>query len=206
MNTYLAGCDILGAGASGPSGARYTDKPTVRAVQTKLRERGFFPKQYTIDGVYGNDTDSAIYNFTGSYGPAYHGPPDDALLAKLGIPKMSAAAKEVSFSDAEADSMIVQAKTATTPAQVQVVLAKVEEKAKDAPPEVKKEIAEAKKAASEAKTPEQMEKAKEKAVGIVGKMKKGMPAWQIALIASGSAVGLGLAFWLVARQRAVRAS
>lgn len=173
------------SGAGSPM--RYTDKPTITAVQKKLKALGFFP--YTVDGRFGPQTDSAILNYTASYGPAQHGPPDDALLKKLGL------AQGIAFLDEEVDSMKVQAKSASSPAEVKVVAAKVEKLVSDSPalpPEIKKQAQEATLAAQTASTPAQAAAAKEKVEAVIAKIpSQKMPAWQIGLIAAGAAVGLG---------------
>jgi peptidoglycan hydrolase-like protein with peptidoglycan-binding domain len=227
MNDYLLGTDILGAGStisvtnvtpvdnvstfSSPSspvlqygppmpaqgvGPTYTDKDTITAVQKKLKALGYFP--YTVNGKFGPQTDAAILHYTASYGPAQHGPPNDALLARLGL------SSTVSFSDDEVDTMVVQAKTATTPAQVKIVAAKIEQLA---PPELKQEAAAAVQAAATASTPVQQQAAQVQVQAVAEKVQaaKGMPAWKIGVIAAGSAVAVGLVVGLITRIRATRA-
>lgn len=221
MNDYLLGCDVLGAvqpqstikvqdvtppsmswtspsapapaptpaapdpffGPSMSSGTVYTDAPTIRAVQKKLAALGYF--HGTVDGKFGPQTESALFNFSGQ-----HGPPDDVVLGKLGL------RGEVSFTDDEVDSMVVQAKTATTPAQVQVIAAKIDKLTANAPNDVKAEVAAAKQAAAQAKTPEQAQAASEQLQKATTKLKK-WPAWKIAAVAGGSAAGVGLLLGLV---------
>ncbi len=163
------------AGMYGPgssSGTYYTDKATVTAVQKKLKSLGYF--NGNVDGIYGPLTNAAIKNYSGK-----DGPPDDALLDKLGL------RNQVAFSDDEVDSMVVQAKTASTPAQVQVVAAKVTNLA---PPELKQEAQAAQFAAATAVTPQQVEQSKKLTMAVLTKMKP-MPAWKVGVIATGSACG-----------------
>jgi len=189
MYDYLHGTDILGA-----AGAVYTDRATVLAVQKALEKKGYF--HGVVDGKYGSVTNAAILNFSGQPGP-----PNDELLLKLGVKPPGA--KSVSFADDEVDSMVVQAKTAKTPAQVQIVAAKIEDLA---PPELKAQAASARQEAARATTPEQVAKAQMKVTAVAEAMKPGMPAWKIALIAVGTvcAVGtVGLASSLTSRPRTV---
>lgn len=199
--SYWAGTDILGAdlpplvpppapvyGPASSPGTYYTDKTTITAVQKKLEQLGYF--HGVVDGKFGPVTEAAIFNFSGQ-----HGPPDDAVLAKLGL------SKSVSFDDAEVDSMIVQAKTATTPAQVKVVAAKIEKLAENAPPAVKQEIAAAKQEAAAATTPEQAAAAGAKLANATAKLKSGMPGWQIGLIVGGiGTVLLSVMTFLIVRK------
>jgi hypothetical protein len=186
----FCGFDELGAdplyGPGSSSGTYYTDKATITAVQKKLKSLGYF--HGTVDGVYGSVTNAAIKNYSGK-----DGPPDDALLQKLGL------SKEIAFTDAEADSMIVKAKTATTPAQVQIVIAEVEKRAANASPEVKAKLAEAKKAAAGASTPAELEAAKAKAETAITTASSwwqqpawvgGWERWKVALAAGGGGAGL----------------
>lgn len=112
----------------------------------------------------------------------------------------------VNFSDDEADTLVVEAKSASTPAHIQTVAAKVENVSADAPSEVRAEVADAKQAAASAKTPAEVSVAKDKvqkAIKSVQKSKAGFlktnvpglnyPAWQVGLGAVGlSVVGYGL--------------
>jgi peptidoglycan hydrolase-like protein with peptidoglycan-binding domain len=124
VNNYLLGCDVLGAelvGDLGPAsiydeldvalgelgfpsilgaGDVYTDKETITAVQKKLAAIGYFRK--TVDGVYGPDTEAALFLFSGQHGPpngaviiklfsGQNGPADPALLKRLGLSPSSGA-------------------------------------------------------------------------------------------------------------------
>ena len=60
----------------GTGGTHYTDKKTITEVQQKLEQLGYF--HGVVDGKYGPVTEAAIFNFSG-----VHGPPDDAVLAKI---------------------------------------------------------------------------------------------------------------------------
>ncbi len=67
------------------AGALYTDAATITAVQKKLESLGYF--HGVVDGKFGQVTEEAIFNFCGQ-----HGPPDDVVLAKLGIAKPGSSA------------------------------------------------------------------------------------------------------------------
>ena len=65
----------------GPSaGGIYTDAGTIRAVQQALLAKGLSVGKGGADGKWGVDTEAARYKFGG-----VHGPPDDAMLARLGV-------------------------------------------------------------------------------------------------------------------------
>lgn len=171
------------SGAGSP--VRYTDKPTITAVQKKLASLGYF--NGVVDGIYGPQTNAAIKNYSGK-----DGPPDDALLQKLGL------VKGIAFLDEEVDSMKVQAKSASSPAEVKVVAAKVEKLVTDSPglpPEIKREAQQATLAAQTAATPAQAADAKQKVEAVIAKIpSQKMPGWKIGVIAAGAAVGLGALF------------
>jgi peptidoglycan hydrolase-like protein with peptidoglycan-binding domain len=175
---------LYGPGSS--TGNYYTDAATVTAVQKKLKALGYYP--YSVDGKYGPNTDAAILNYSGQ-----HGPPDDALLQKLGL------REEIKFDDDEADSAKIQAATATTPAQVQVVAAKVENLTKNSSPEVKAQAQQAKQAAATAVTPTQVQQAKQQVQQVISnaQAEQGMPGWKIGLIAGGVAAGSALLFGVI---------
>lgn len=184
------------SGAGSP--VRYTDKPTITAVQKKLKALGFFPN--TVDGRWGPQTDAAILHYTASYGPAQHGPPDDALLKKLDL------AQGIAFTDDEVDSMQVQAKSASSPAEVKVVAAKIEKLVDESPglpPAIKQEAKQAQAAAQTATTPAQVEQAKKQTQVVLEKIEatQKMPAWKIGAIAGGAVLGVGALFGLVAFAR-----
>lgn len=185
VDEILGAEQYFGPGGAGPV---YTDKATITAVQKALEKKGYF--HGTVDGKFGPITEAAIFNFSGQ-----HGPPDDAVLLKLGVKPPGA--KSVSFSDDEVDSFVVQAKTATTPAQVQIVAAKIENLA---PPELKQEAAAAKQAAATATTPEQVTAAKLRVEAVTQKMRPGMATWKIGLIAGGAGVLALSILALVARR------
>ncbi|KKW46503.1 MAG: hypothetical protein UY96_C0003G0006 [Parcubacteria group bacterium GW2011_GWB1_56_8] len=89
---YLLGVDVLGGdmgtggapsapmdyGPSMSSGTVYTDYNTILAAQKALLAKGISPGK--IDGLWGNDTEAALFKFSGK-----HGPPDDDTLTKLGV-------------------------------------------------------------------------------------------------------------------------
>ena len=211
---YGYGVDALGDGPMyGPGvGAMYTDKATITAVQKKLKSLGFFP--YTVDGRFGKDTNAAIFNYTATYGPPQNGPPDDALLVKLGLrgaPAISPAAQAML---ATADK---QAAQATTSAQLQAAVAQAASAAAaaSAPPEARAQVAAAQQAAAAATTPAQVEAVKEQVQAAIDKVEMstspqfwkreafmGLPVWQVAAGAGGTLAILGLAF-LAFRPRAV---
>jgi hypothetical protein len=167
----------------------YTDKASITAVQKKLTSMGYYHGDIT--GKWDEQLDAAVYNATGM-----HGPPNDAIMKKLGL------ATSVDFTDDQVDSMVVQAKTATTPAQVQVVVAKVENLTKDAPDDVKSDVAAAKQAAAIAKTQADLDAAKKQLADALEKLRpQKWPAWKIATVAGASVAGVGLLFGLVALAR-----
>jgi hypothetical protein len=179
---------LYGPGSS--SGTYYTDKATITAVQKKLQQLGYF--NGTVDGKFGPQTNAAIKNYSGK-----DGPPDDDLLKKLGL------SKEIAFDDSEVDSMKVQAANAATPAQVQVVAAKVEQLTQGSSPEVRAQAQAAKSAAAVAVTPQQVEQAKKQMRVVLEKAQseRKLPGWKIGLIAAGSAVGAAGLFGLVSLLR-----
>jgi peptidoglycan hydrolase-like protein with peptidoglycan-binding domain len=170
---------LYGPGSS--SGTVYTDKATITAVQKKLKALGFF--HGTVDGKYGPLTNAAIKNYSGK-----DGPPDDALLDKLGL------RSELSFSDEEADSMKVAVASASTPAQVQTIAAKIENLTVRSSPQVRAQARAVKQAADTAVTPQQVEQVKKQAQVVIEKAQseRGVAGWKVGLIAGGVALGVGL--------------
>lgn len=191
LDEYMLGCDVLGAesplyGPGSSSGRYYTDKETITAVQKKLEQLGYF--HGVVDGVYGSVTNAAIRNYSGK-----DGPPDDELLRKLGL------SKSITFTDDDVDSMIVQAGNAQTPAQVQLVASKVKNLSENASPDVKAQVTDAQNAAQRAVTPTEIAAAKKKVQDAAAKLKKGLPAWKVGLIAGGAGLGVILITVLAAR-------
>jgi hypothetical protein len=95
MSHYLHGIDCVGdagtggapslpldPGEFGPAsgGTYYTDVPTIKAVQQALIAKGFSVGKDGADGKFGPDTEAALFAFGG-----VHGPPDGAMLARLGV-------------------------------------------------------------------------------------------------------------------------
>ena len=153
---------VIGAAvpaSNDPSNITYTDTATITAVQNKLKALGYFNGK--VDGKFGPITDAAILSYSGQ-----HGPPNTALLTKLGL------VSDISFSDDEADSMVVETSQANTPAQVQIVAAKVENLAADAPPDVQAQVNDAKQAAATATTPAEVEVAKDKVQQAIKKVRQ----------------------------------
>jgi len=241
VNNYLLGCDVLGAelvGDLGPAsiydeldvalgelgfpsilgaGDVYTDKETITAVQKKLAAIGYFRK--TVDGVYGPDTEAALFLFSGQHGPpngaviiklfsGQNGPADPALLKRLGLSPSSGALPPLipPPSQATIDAAVAAAKQAdqaqTAPqAQAAATQMTVAASAPNVPPEVKAQAVQVQKEAAQAVTPAQIEAVKDKlqsvAEAIRSANKPGMATWKIAAIAGGSAVGVGLLVWLI---------
>jgi len=223
---YGYGVDALGDGPMyGPGvGAMYTDKATITAVQNKLASIGYFRKK--VDGVFGEQTEAALFAFSGQHGPpdgatitklfdGRNGPADFALLKRLGLapsaPTISPAAQAML---ATADKQVAQA---TTPATLQaaVAAAGAAAAAASAPPEVKAQVAAAQQAAAAATTPAQVEAVKEQAQTAIEKVEMatsphfwkreafmGLPVWKVAAGTGGTLAILGLVF-LAFRPRAV---
>jgi peptidoglycan hydrolase-like protein with peptidoglycan-binding domain len=64
----------------GPPPIGYTDKGTILAVQKKLISLGYSVGKTGADGIFGKDTETALYKYAGK-----HGPPDDETLRRLGV-------------------------------------------------------------------------------------------------------------------------
>jgi peptidoglycan hydrolase-like protein with peptidoglycan-binding domain len=220
MNTYLLGCDILGEVTTVTVDKTYTDTATVTAVQRGLLARGYKLPKYGADGNYGDETAAAIRKFQKDMGVAVTGKIDyyvAAAFKNVGAGVSATAARamvdnqpdKVTFEDDVITSTLAQTKNVTTAPQLKAVAAQVKTISTDSSvsPEVKAEAAAAQQAALSAVTVEQIKAAAAQLQAVAEKVKssKRMATWKIALLAGGSAVGVGFAFWLVARQRAVRA-
>ncbi len=170
------------SGAGSP--VRYTDKTTVMAVQKKLQKLGYF--HGVVDGIYGPVTAAAIKNYSGK-----DGPPDDALLAKLGLKQEMTA-----FEDEVIESTVLQTKQAQTQPQVK---AAADQTVALAPPKLQQEAAKAQQAAAMASTPQQVAQAKQQVQTVIEKIKaeRPMPGWKVGVIAASSAVGVAALFGLV---------
>lgn len=70
----------------GSGGTHYTDSATIKSVQQALISKGFSVGKDGADGKFGPDTEAALYKFGG-----IHGPPDDAMLSRLGVSPVAAA-------------------------------------------------------------------------------------------------------------------
>ena len=209
MNTYLLGCDILGEEVIPTVDKTYTDTATVTAVQRGLIVSGYKLPKYGADGNYGDETAAAIRKFQKDAGVAVTGKIDYYVVSALKNKGLAAAPQKISFEDEVITSTLAQTKSATTAPEVKAAAAKVVQISTDSsvPPEVKAEAAAAQQAALSAVTMEQIKAAAAQLQAVTEKVKasKGMATWKIALIASGSAVAVVGAFWLVMRQRTVRA-
>ena len=96
MNRYLIGAAVIGGDVTSipKAGITYTDEPTVRAVQTALKDKGFDPG--TIDGIYGPKTQRAIKAMQSAAGTAQTGVIDYSVLMALGISAPSGGSVPVS--------------------------------------------------------------------------------------------------------------
>ncbi len=83
-NSYLIGCDVLGADTAPAAGLVYTDKATVTAVQKALLTRGYTLKK-GADGVFGPETSSAIKALQANVGIPQTGVIDSGVLAALHV-------------------------------------------------------------------------------------------------------------------------
>jgi peptidoglycan hydrolase-like protein with peptidoglycan-binding domain len=209
MENYLLGCDILGEDIIPTVDKTYTDTATVTAVQRGLMASGYKLPKYGADGTYGEETATAIRKFQKDAGVAVTGKIDYYVVAAFKNKGLAAAPQKISFDYDVITRTLAQAKSATTAPEVKAAAAKVVQISTDSSvsPEVKAEAAAAEQAALSAVTVEQIKAAAAQLQAVAEKVKssKRMATWKIALLAGGSAVGVGFAFWLVARQRAVRA-
>jgi peptidoglycan hydrolase-like protein with peptidoglycan-binding domain len=220
MNTYLLGCDILGEVTIPTVDQTYTDRATVLTVQRGLMARGYKLPKYGADGDYGEETAAAIRKFQKDMGVAVTGKIDYYVVAAFknvgaGVSATAARAMvdkqpdKVTFEDEVITSTLAQTKNVTTAPQLKAVAAQVKTISTDSSvsPEVKAEAAAAQQAALSAVTMEQIKAAAAQLQAVTEKVKasKGMASWKIGLIAGGSAVAVVGAFWLVMRQRTVRA-
>lgn len=82
METYLLGCDVLGADIP-LAGAVYTDSKTVTMVQAALRDKGFDPGP--IDGTMGPKTSAAIKKMQKALGAGQSGVIDEGVISALNV-------------------------------------------------------------------------------------------------------------------------
>ena len=199
MNTYLQGCDVLGAELVDNLG------PESDELDTALGELGFpsilgvaapsfGTPQLRMDPAFASSTPAP------SALPPLIPPPSQAT-----IDAQKAKEKEREEGTRTALAILENARNnASTPALTQQVAAQtaaVAASAPNVPPEVKAQAVQAQKEAAQAVTPAQVEAVKEKlqavAEAIRSANKPSMAPWKIAAIAGGSAVGVGLLVFLI---------
>lgn len=161
--------DDLPVGPSMGSGTVFTDKATIRAVQQALKDRGFSPGK--IDGIYGPQTEAALFKFSG-----HHGPPDETTLYALrvtpGSSGVSGDKAVVEVAKAKVEAAEAKVSEAATPVQ--------KEEAKKQVEVAKKELAAVKSSGFNTLVP-----------------LLNLPLWQVALGAL--AIGGGAWYWLSKR-------
>ena len=194
MNTYLQGCDVLGAELVDNLG------PEPDELDTALGELGF----PSILGVAAPSLGTPQLKLDPTLSSPTPAPASSALPPLVPPPSQAtidaanAAAKQASQAQTAP-----QAKAATD--QMAVAAS-----APNVPPEVKAQAVQVQKEAAQAVTPAQIEAVKEKlqavAEAIRSANKPGMATWKIAAIAGGSAVGVGLLVYLLTSMRAARAA
>jgi hypothetical protein len=194
VNTYLQGCDVLGAELVDNLG------PEPDELDTALGELGF----PSILGVASPSLGTPQLKLDPTLSSPTPAPASSALPPLVPPPSQAtidaanAAAKQASQAQTAP-----QAKAATD--QMAVAAS-----APNVPPEVKAQAVQVQKEAAQAVTPAQIEAVKEKlqavAEAIRSANKPGMATWKIAAIAGGSAVGVGLLVYLLTSMRAARAA
>jgi len=194
VNTYLQGCDVLGAELVDNLG------PEPDELDTALGELGF----PSILGVAAPSLGTPQLKLDPTLSSPTPAPASSALPPLVPPPSQAtidaanAAAKQASQAQTAP-----QAKAATD--QMAVAAS-----APNVPPEVKAQAVQVQKEAAQAVTPAQIEAVKEKlqavAEAIRSANKPGMATWKIAAIAGGSAVGVGLLVYLLTSMRAARAA
>jgi len=187
VNTYLQGCDVLGAELVGDLGpASIYDE-----LDLVLGELGY----PSILGVAAPSLGTPQLKMDPAFAAQTPAASAPASLPPL-IPPPSQATIDA------ANAAAAKASQAQTAPQVQAATAQmaVAAAAPNVPPEVKAQAAQAQQAAAQAVTPAQVEAVKAQLQAVAEAIrhanKPGMATWKIAAIAGGSAVGVGLLVWL----------
>ena len=165
--------DLLGAVAellgetTVPQATTYVDKPTVLAVQSALKAKGFDPGP--IDGVFGPKTAAAIKKMQASVSIPTTGVIDYGVLSTLRVQapasaptrteagtSASAAAQDVAKVANNAAGEATKADTSTKVQEIAQVVQAAATAAPPAPPAVQAEVKKAVEQAKAAKTPEEV--------------------------------------------------
>ena len=186
MNTYLLGCDVLGADTINVLGAAPDE------LDTALGELGF----PSILGVAAPSFGTPQLRMDPAFAAQTPASSAPASLPPLIPPPSQATIDAANAAATKAD----QAQTAPQ-AQAAATQMAVAASAPNVPPEVKAQAVQAQQAAAQAVTPAQVEAVKEKLQAVAEAIrtanKPGMATWKIAAIAGGSAVGVGFLVWLL---------
>jgi len=186
VNTYLQGCDVLGAELVDNLG------PEPDELDTALGELGF----PSILGVAAPSLGTPQLKLDPTLSSPTPAPASSPSALPPLIPPPSQATIDAAVAAAK------QASQAQTAPQVQAATAQmaVAAAAPNVPPEVKAQAVQAQQAAAQAVTPAQVEAVKAQLQAVAEAIrhanKPGMATWKIAAIAGGSAVGVGLLVWL----------
>lgn len=190
--------ELLGTTTT-PQVTNYVDKPTVLAVQTALKAKGFDPG--TIDGVFGAKTAKAIKLFQAAVSLAATGVIDYELLTTLRVPvpapstrteagsSASAAAQDVAAVANNAAAEANKAGTGATLLEAAKTVEAASTAAPPAPPEVQAAAKKASAQAAAAKTPAEVEAAKvsvKSAAAAVGQA--AVPGWWVQPAWAGAGV------------------